>query len=169
MADRIVVLNAGRVEQFGSPMELYHHPATKFVATFIGQPNMNLVPATVKSAGADSVSAELDGGYVLSLPVDGSSTNEGDRIEIGVRPEDVKLGSDAGLGMDVRVLERLGGNSIAYGQVSGTSTRFCASLPGGADISEGKTTRLTLNPDDCHAFDGSGQVLRRKNAPSLVA
>ena len=54
MADRIVVLNAGRVEQFGTPLELYHHPATKFVASFIGQPNMNFVPATVIEADAGS-------------------------------------------------------------------------------------------------------------------
>ena len=51
MADRIVVLNKGRVEQFGTPMELYHHPATRFVATFIGQPNMNLLPAHREGRG----------------------------------------------------------------------------------------------------------------------
>ena len=61
MADRIVVLNAGQVEQFGTPMELYHHPATKFVASFIGQPNMNLIPATVKSV-TNGLTVDLAGG-----------------------------------------------------------------------------------------------------------
>ena len=62
MAHRIVVLNKGRIEQFGTPMELYHHPATRFVATFIGQPNMNLVPATVLGADASGLAVELEGG-----------------------------------------------------------------------------------------------------------
>ncbi len=77
MAHRIVVLNAGRVEQFGTPMELYHHPATRFVATFIGQPNMNLIPATVLGADADGLAVELDGGARMILPVDTGSAKTG--------------------------------------------------------------------------------------------
>ncbi|MDP2741016.1 MAG: ABC transporter ATP-binding protein, partial [Pseudorhodobacter sp.] len=68
MAHRIVVLNGGKVEQFGTPMELYHHPATRFVATFIGQPNMNLVPAGVVGSGPEGLAVEFDGGRRMTLP-----------------------------------------------------------------------------------------------------
>ncbi len=165
MAHRIVVLNAGRVEQFGTPMELYHHPATRFVATFIGQPNMNLVPATVLGVDANGLAVELDGGLRMTLPVDAGRARAGDRVEVGIRPENTALGD--GLSMKVRVLERLGGVSITY-CVTPSGARFCASLPGDAAIAEGQTIGLAVNPADCHVFDASGQVLRRRMAPALA-
>ena len=165
MAHRIVVLNAGRVEQFGTPMELYHHPATRFVATFIGQPNMNLVPATVLGVDANGLAVELDGGLRMTLPVDAGRAKAGDRVEVGIRPENTALGD--GLSMKVRVLERLGGVSITY-CVTPSGARFCASLPGDAAIAEGQTISLAVNPADCHVFDASGQVLRRRMAPALA-
>ncbi|MGL6209170.1 MAG: ABC transporter ATP-binding protein, partial [Paracoccaceae bacterium] len=81
MAQRIVVLNKGRVEQFGTPMELYHHPASKFVATFIGQPNMNLLPANVIGTGAEGLSVEFQGGTRMTIPVDSQSARVGDRVD----------------------------------------------------------------------------------------
>ncbi len=166
MAHRIVVLNAGRVEQFGTPMELYHHPATRFVATFIGQPNMNLVPATVLGTDANGLAVELDGGLRLTLPVDTGRAKAGDRVEVGIRPENTALGD--GLSMKVRVLERLGGVSITY-CVMPSGARFCASLHGDAAIAEGQTIGLAVNPADCHVFDANGQVMRRRMAPALAA
>ena len=169
MADRIVVLNAGRVEQFGTPLELYHHPATKFVASFIGQPNMNFVPATVIEADAGSLTANLAGDHVLTLPVDGSDVSVGDEIEVGIRPENVSLGGAGGLKMSVRVLERLGATSISYGEIAASGTRFCAALPGEAAVREGETFDLSVLPEDCHVFRSDGQVLRRHRAPALAA
>ena len=166
MADRIVVLNAGNVEQFGTPMELYHHPATKFVAGFIGQPNMNLIPSVVKGVAAAGLTVELAGGHVMTVPVDTSGVQVGDKVEVGIRPENVGLGGS--LDVTVRVLERLGGVSIIYGAIGG-GTRFCASLPGDAAIAEGSTVRLSVAPADCHVFDATGKVLRRREAPALVA
>ncbi|MEM8591389.1 MAG: ABC transporter ATP-binding protein [Pseudomonadota bacterium] len=167
MADRIVVLNAGRVEQFGTPMELYHHPRTKFVATFIGQPNMNLLPATVDTLDGTGVRVTLEGGHQLVLPVDSTGVSKGDKVEVGIRPEHVGI-SNTGMELTVNVLERLGGVSIAYGSL-GAGTRFCASLPGDAQISEGAPISLSVAPEDCHVFDSAGDVLRRKSAPALVA
>ncbi len=165
MADRIVVLNGGRIEQFGTPMELYHHPQTRFVATFIGQPNMNLVPATVRGTSAEGLAVEMDGGHLMTIPVDGGSARPGDRVEVGIRPENVELGQ--GLSMSVRVLERLGGVSITYGEVGGV--RFCAALPGDAPVSEGASIGMSVDPRHVHVFDASGNVLRRQAAPALVA
>ena len=166
MAHRIVVLNAGKVEQFGTPMELYHHPATRFVATFIGQPNMNLVPGTVLGADASGLTIEIDGGARMTLPVEAGTAKPGDRVEVGMRPENIHLGT--GLSMKVRVLERLGGVSITYGLLP-NGQRFCAALPGDAHIAEGQSIDLSINPADCHVFDANGAVLRRLMAPALAA
>ena len=167
MADRIVVLNAGRVEQFGSPMELYHHPATKFVAQFIGQPNMNLIPGTVKGADAAGLAVELAGGQVLTLPVEGNTANTGQKVEVGIRPEDVTFGG-TDLSLKVRVLERLGGTAVTYGALTDGS-RFCAVLSGDAPVREGDDITLGVDPAACHVFGPDGAVFRRKSAPALVA
>ena len=166
MAHRIVVLNKGRVEQFGTPMELYHHPATRFVATFIGQPNMNLVPATVQGVGC-----RRSGGRTGRRPADDPARRHGtrkagDRVEVGIRPENTALGE--GLPMKVRVLERLGGVSMTYG-VMANGQRFCAALPGDTAVAEGQTIGLSVNPADCHVFDAKGNVMRRRMAPPLAA
>ncbi len=165
MADRIVVLNGGRVEQFGTPMELYHHPATKFVASFIGQPNMNFIASTVTSIDDNGVGVALESGGNLHVPVESSLVKVGDKVEVGIRPEDASVGE--GIEMNVRVLERLGGTTIAYGSLT-DGTKFCATLDGVTAASEGNSLNLSVNPADCHVFDGQGRVLRRLSAPVLT-
>ena len=166
MADRIVVLNGGRVEQFGTPMELYHHPATKFVAGFIGQPNMNFVPGVVAGVDAAGVAVDLDAGGRLVLPIEADGAAKGDRVEVGMRPEDIRIG--AGLSLNVKVIERLGGVTLAYGAL-GDDTRFCAALDGVAPAREGEPLALSIDPAACHLFNSDGRVMRRKAAPALVA
>ncbi len=166
MADRIVVLNDGRVEQFGTPMELYHHPETRFVAGFIGQPNMNFLPGTVAGSDAGSVAVDLDGGPRMVLPVQSAGVVEGDRVELGIRPEDLSLGE--GMTMNVGVTEKLGGVTLAYGTV-GNGTRFCASLEGGAPAHEGQPLSLAVDPADCHLFTTGGQALRRLSPAAHAA
>lgn len=166
MADRIVVLNAGRIEQFGSPMELYHHPATRFVATFIGQPNMNLISATVVGADAAGLAVEFAGGYRSVLPVEAGRARPGDKVDVGIRPENLNFGKD--LPMRVNILERLGGVSITYGKMP-DGHRLCAALPGDAAVREGEEVWLGFNPADAHVFDASGAVMRRLKAPALAA
>ncbi|CAN1575634.1 MalK ABC-type sugar transport systems, ATPase components [Paracoccaceae bacterium] len=166
MAHRIVVLNKGRIEQFGTPMELYHHPATKFVATFIGQPNMNLIPATVVDTGAEGLTVDLPGGTRMTLPVDASAARKGDAVEVGIRPENLTLGQ--GVSMRLRVLERLGGTAIAYGQME-DGLKLCAALHGDAAVHEGEAVGLTFASADAHVFDATGQVMRRQQAPARAA
>lgn len=165
MADRIVVLRDGKIEQFGSPMELYHHPRTKFVASFIGQPNMNFLPATVIEAAANGTTVELPGGAVVDLPLNGTLVNKGDKIEVGIRPEDTVMRDDGQLRMHVRILERLGGLSITYGELAGQ--RFCASLGGAVSIKEDAEVSLGFDPAAVHGFDSMGNVLTRLAAPTF--
>jgi multiple sugar transport system ATP-binding protein len=128
---------------------------------------MNLIPATVQGTDASGIKVALAGGHQMVLPVETATVNTGDKVEVGIRPEHVHLGSE-GLNISVNVLERLGGVSITYGTIGG-DTRFCASLPGDAAIKEGEPMILSVAPEDCHVFDAAGDVLRRKAAPALVA
>ena len=93
MADKIVVLRAGRIEQIGSPLTIYHHPANTFVAGFIGSPRMNLLPATVRAVTDATVSVDGPGGLALAVPVASAGAAAriavGDPVTLGVRPEDL--------------------------------------------------------------------------------
>ena len=168
MADKIVVLCGGNVEQFGTPMELYHHPKTQFVAGFIGQPNMNFIAATRTAGTETTCTINADGLGALTLPVDARNGNNGDHVCLGIRPEDLSLAtSDQGFDMHVKVLERLGGSAIAYGTINGESNRdqsFKAVLPGDVQVSPGQQIRLRVDPDKCHLFTDQGTAMRRLKA-----
>ncbi len=168
MADRIAVLNNGQVEQFGTPMELYHHPASKFVAGFIGQPNMNFIPASVVGVASNLLSVSLAGNVQLSLPVNCETLAVGDAIELGIRPEDIILNPPSdGFELNVSFVERLGGASITYGTVA-DNVRFCGAFDGNAAIQAGSTTLVGADVKDFHVFDEQGRALRRMLAPELA-
>src|SRR5664280_1539690 len=87
MADRIVVLNAGLVEQVGSPLELYNRPRNRFVAGFIGSPTMNFVEVKATATSAQGVTVQLSGGATLIVPVANANVSVGDTLTLGVRPD----------------------------------------------------------------------------------
>src|SRR6478672_290376 len=89
MADKIVVLQDGRVEQVGSPMDLYEHPVNKFVAGFIGSPQMNFLEGRVGGSNGSGISFTADGLGLLELPVRAESMTAGQAITVGIRPEHV--------------------------------------------------------------------------------
>jgi len=131
LADKIVVMNAGRLEQVGKPLDLYRHPANRFVARFIGSPRMNL----------------LQGGLL------------GDRAaEIGLRPEDLKLvdGAGAKLAGDVRLVEHLGSDLFAHVIVEGAPETVIVRLDGRNDVSIGTRVGLTIDANDIHRFSADG-------------
>jgi len=156
MADRIVVLRDGYIEQIGSPIELYDSPANVFVAEFIGSPAMNLIPARL-AAGSGRKSAVLDGGAAIDLPT-GSSGTEGQAILVGIRPEHFKIGNGTGgLNAKVALVEPMGSQVQIVSEVAGRTVTVLLNeriLPKvGADI--------RLIPDAAiHAFDAeSGKRL----------
>lgn len=83
LADKIVVLRDGRVEQMGSPLELYHHPVNRFVAGFIGSPTMNFIDVKVKSTGSDGVTVELSNGNTVTVPVTAAGMEPGGALVLG--------------------------------------------------------------------------------------
>jgi multiple sugar transport system ATP-binding protein len=131
MADKIVVLREGRIEQVGSPLELYNRPCNQFVAGFIGSPRMNFVP-------------------VAQVP--GAKTGT---LTVGIRPEHAQL-SDAGpLQMKVSQVEQLGSTSILHGHVV-PDAPFEIILGGQTSIRRGDTVRVTAPADQLHFFDQNG-------------
>jgi multiple sugar transport system ATP-binding protein len=157
LADKIVVLNAGVVQQIGSPLELYHNPANLFVAGFIGSPKMNLLKATVDDADASSVKvSSLDLGTMV-LPKAGVKAVKGDEVTVGLRPH--HLGETGGHRIEgrVNIVERLGNETLAaIGLPSGQ--QIIAALPGDVEIAPGRTLNLATQSDKASLFLSSGKA-----------
>ena len=145
MSDILVVMNGGEVEQIGTPSEIYRHPATRFVATFIGSPPMNLIPGEMLPNG--SVKA---GDAHFRLPPHGFAP--GRAVEIGLRPEDMVLGhTENAFEMKVDFLEELGATQLVYGRLNGA--QLIVQVPSGSVAEAGGVLRFGIAADRLHVFD----------------
>lgn len=160
MADKIVVLRDGYVEQVGSPLELYHHPNNLFVAGFIGSPRMNFVEVTVRDASASHALVELPDGASASLPVAAERATAGAKATLGIRPEDAAGGGNITMSMRVDVAERLGGSTFLYGLCGGLE-HFVVQKPGIDPTRHGDTIELSMAAENCYLFDAEGQAYQR--------
>jgi multiple sugar transport system ATP-binding protein len=158
MADKIVVLQAGVVEQVGSPLELYHHPANLFVAGFIGSPRMNLLPATVASADGGGLSAALPGGGAVTVPVEAGRAAPGANVTLGIRPEALRPDPQGTIAGEVSHVERLGGLTLIHVALAGGGTAI-VQIEGSDPVRAGETIRLSARPESCHVFDAEGGAL----------
>jgi multiple sugar transport system ATP-binding protein len=150
LADRVVVMNGGKVEQEGPPLELYDRPQSLFVAAFIGSPPMNFLEGTV--GGATGLA--LDSGDRLSLPV--AIPGEG-RTTIGVRPEHFALAS-TGWPAVVSVVEPTGSETQITARISGNLVRVL--IRGRTEVQPGETVHLAVEPGNLHVFDGATGLRR---------
>ena len=157
MAERIVVMNLGRVEQVGRPLDLYDRPANLFVAGFIGSPAMNLIEAA-GAAGGPGPAAAADDGTALPLPAD-TRVGEGQPLIYGIRPEDLALAANgAGVEATVSVVEPTGSTTLVFCQMAGQEV--CAEFKERHDFDPGETIRLMPRLETLHLFDReSGQRL----------
>ena len=116
LADKIVVLNAGEIAQVGQPLHLYHYPQNRFVAGFLGSPQMNFVDVRAISASPEAVTIELPSGFPLTLPVDGSAVSPGDPLTLGIRPEHFVMPDQADFTFhgQITVAERLGQYNLLH-------------------------------------------------------
>ncbi|WP_417691501.1 ABC transporter ATP-binding protein [Roseibium sp.] len=161
MADRIVVLNGGFIAQTGRPLELYHKPQNKFVASFIGNPKMNFLPATCTSVGDDGATVTCEG-QTLTVPVETRANLVGKQLTLGIRPEHCHLAKgEVKLKITPSVVERLGINTIVYYN-EGTDDAFSALLPGAAPVAVDQPATIGFNAEDCHLFMGNGEALERR-------
>ncbi len=163
LADRIVVLRAGSVEQIGSPAELYDHPVNTFVAGFIGSPKMNFLPMAVTGVEDHRVRlkhAALRSGEV-DLPVrDAAAVRVGDEVTLGLRPEHITIGGESPLALGVRAeyVENLGGTSQLYAQTA-DGAAIIVQAQGRHATTRGEALHLSASPQHAYLFDAKGHAL----------
>jgi multiple sugar transport system ATP-binding protein len=165
LADRIVVFNAGRIEQIGAPMELYRRPANRFVAGFLGSPRINFLEATLGSASAQDLTLLLAPGVPLTLPRQRwgeLGLAAGEALTLGIRAENLGIdggsGSGPGLPAQVELVEQLGDVSHVHVRSAWGAQlvlRACPEL----QLRMGDAVRLALPPEHCLLFDAQGRAL----------
>ncbi|WP_337270508.1 ABC transporter ATP-binding protein [Oryzifoliimicrobium ureilyticus] len=152
MADKIVVLNGGHIEQVGAPLDLYNKPKNKFVAGFIGSPKMNFVEGIV---GGSSYAPSVEvNGQVIALPRAVGKIAPGDKVTFGARPEHLTVHAK-GLALGpakVDLVEHLGGQTILYVTLQNGKSLTVA-LEDQQPIRAGETVTIYVDPERCHLFD----------------
>ncbi len=156
MADKIVVLRDGRIEQVGAPLDLYNKPANRFVAGFIGSPSMNFLEATL--SGSDAVG--IEGLPPLSLAAPVRALQPGDAVTYGIRPEHVRLTdqADGTIPATAASVEQLGSESYLYCRLPGGQA-LTVHHPGQTSARRGDAVSLTFNAKDSHLFRKDGESL----------
>jgi multiple sugar transport system ATP-binding protein len=156
MGDKIVVMRDGRIEQTGSPLELYDHPANQFVAGFIGSPAMNFLPGTLRRSGGGAV-VELADGTLLAAPL-AAGGSDGQPVVYGTRPEHLSLASSGGIPSRVVVMEPTGMDTFVACRHEGAE--LSAVFRERHDFAPGSTIHLQPDLERAHLFDaGTGQRL----------
>ncbi|MEJ2479399.1 MAG: sn-glycerol-3-phosphate ABC transporter ATP-binding protein UgpC [Acidihalobacter sp.] len=166
MADRIAVINQGRLEQLGTPLELYETPRNLFVAGFIGSPKMNFIKTRIEAIDAEGVTVTLVGDTKLTLPVDGSALATGGEVTLGVRPEHLGVGhgvdgpADVTLNAEVLVIEHLGGEKLIHAEL-GKDLEVEIKTSGHTPVEHGEGLELGVRAALCHLFDEQGNAVAR--------
>jgi multiple sugar transport system ATP-binding protein len=160
MADVIIVLNAGTIEQVGTPLDVYHHPRNLFVAGFIGSPRMNFIQATVTSVGEATARLSLPGGAALDVPADPRRLRPGDVLSLGARPEHLALSEGGALRGEALVIERLGNVTFVHVSLEG-GPMLTVQAASDEPVRVHDRVSVRLGGDDAHLFDGAGLAVPR--------
>ncbi|WP_263975328.1 TOBE domain-containing protein [Leptolyngbya sp. 7M] len=168
LADKIVVLQGGVVEQVGSPLELYHQPRNLFVAGFIGSPKMNFLTVTVSAVSDSGTTVQLPGDASVTIPVKPGSLSVGDRATLGIRPEHLRLDpNQPTLTGEVLVVERLGGETFLYVRIAGGDT-LIVQTDGDNPSRTHDRAFIHINGDLCHLFDQNGESIPKTRRHHLM-
>src|SRR4051812_25769003 len=165
LADRLVVLNAGHVEQVGAPLDVYHRPRTRFAAGFLGSPRMNFIAGKVTEVTGAGVAVELAGGGTITVPVAAGGVAAGAPVTLGVRPEHIRIvpSGAAPLSAAIQLIENLGDHSILHlDREQHDGGRVLAKVDR-APAAEGATVGFELPAAECHVFDARGLALPRRS------
>ncbi len=168
LADKIVVLSAGRIEQVGTPDELYAHPDTVFVAGFIGSPKMNLLSATLVSNNETGAVVRLANGTEIRTGIDASRAAPESRVTLGIRPEHIVLEDDLNrIDATVRLVESLGSTHFGYLEIVGEDEPLICALCArrGVDV----PVVVSLPPDHLYLFDSAGKAFDRGRVQRVSA
>ncbi|MDE2576317.1 MAG: sn-glycerol-3-phosphate ABC transporter ATP-binding protein UgpC [Rhodospirillales bacterium] len=163
MADRIVVLRAGRVEQAGAPLVLYNHPANRFVAGFIGSPRMNFLPGRITASEQDRVRVQPDG--LPEIAVSGFALTAPGPVTLGIRPEHLHFVDADGLPGTVDLVEHMGGESYVYVTLA-SGERVVVRAPGQTGLRATSQVRVGVAAGMAHLFaaDAAEAALDRVDA-----
>ncbi|WP_386078431.1 ABC transporter ATP-binding protein [Vreelandella sp. F11] len=160
LADKIVVLNGGHVEQVGSPHELYQRPATKFVAGFIGSPTMNFMPAELLAGDGNGCRVRAKGLGELALPQDAQQRQSGEALTLGIRPEHLCLAAPTHENcFDIVNVEYLGNEVYVYLEPKQGDTLLIHRSEAPSQWQEGQQVSLAADWEKVHLFDESGTAL----------
>jgi multiple sugar transport system ATP-binding protein len=162
MADKIVVLNAGRIEQVGSPLDLYNHPANIFVAGFIGSPKMNLLRVRVAATGPSGVTVALPESATMHVTVAAGDVKVGDDITLGIRPEHIRIGDAGQFKGEAILAERLGGLTIFHVDIT-PELALVVQTDGADRTALHVPLALQIDAHNCHLFDTAGKALAKLN------
>jgi multiple sugar transport system ATP-binding protein len=159
MADRIVVLREGIVEQVGTPIELYARPRNQFVAGFLGTPQMNFLKGQVRAISPEGMAITLNAGRSeIQAAAEGRGSSTGATVTIGIRPEHLILSDKAGITGNVVATEMLGSETIVFVQLEAGET-VTASIRGIRGLSPGDSVGLSVDSRYAHVFDEQGLTL----------
>ncbi|WP_419833792.1 ABC transporter ATP-binding protein [Endozoicomonas atrinae] len=169
LADKVVVLSPladgaeSNLEQVGAPLELYHHPRNIFVAGFIGSPKMNFFDGTLLEGGEEYSRVRLNSGSEISVAVNAVSGKAGDKVVLGIRPQDIHLVESQGNAIEgtVSALERLGTESFIYFAHPDIHESLTVRVEDSKARHEGDVLTLKLPAENCHLFDADGLAFRR--------
>jgi multiple sugar transport system ATP-binding protein len=164
LGQRIVVFNGGRIEQVGTPHELYNRPANLFVAGFLGTPKMNFIPGTVAALAAGRVGVRVPGGAVIDVAANGGALRAGDQVTLGIRAEHMSLSpadvSENSIAATVGHIEYLGDQTIVYASVDGMADMIAARVSSeAAPLQTGARASIHLPAARCLLFNSAGQAL----------
>lgn len=159
LADRIIVLRDGAIEQVGSPRLLYERPANIFVAQFLGTPRMNIFAAAVDDGGR----AKLADGRSIALPALATPLAAGTPVSIGIRPEDIGIGAaPVALAYTISFVERLGGLATVHLDAGDGGETIACQLRDDGSLREGDQIMAAMPPHRLHLFDTEGRALPRE-------
>jgi multiple sugar transport system ATP-binding protein len=160
MADRIVVMNKGNIEQVGKPLDLYRRPKNRFVAGFIGSPSMNFLEGRISRVTEQGVDLALDGGGEVLIHCKQGQDLVGQPVSLGIRPEDLLLdgGATSAISGKVFNVERLGGDTYLYIKRH-TGDDLTVHMPGDVAANFGDNVSFAFDSSKCHLFNARGEAL----------
>ena len=142
LGDRLAVINEGVIEQIGTPIEVYEKPESRFVAEFIGSPQMNFINGTIKNNNFESKGLKLK----IDLNIDNANVN------LGFRAEDLEIKEDGEISLNIDIIEKLGSDSIIYGRDKNGES-ICYKESGNTKLGIGENINISINVDNIHIFD----------------
>lgn len=169
MADRIVVLRSGVIEQIGRPLDLYNEPNNLFVAGFIGSPKMNLLAARVLSQDDDRLTLELAPGKLLTLVYPTAEPKVGQTVTLGLRPDMVRIVEEGPLQGTVVLVEQLGRETLIHVDLGFGGEAVTVSHNGQYTIEPGQAVAIAIDADRVHLFNNTGKRMPRQGETAVEA